>query len=237
MEQKRSFRVAVCDDEEITQKIVEKYLKEWAKQYGEVYELYRFYSGEELLNVKPCWDVLFLDVCMPGLDGIETAYKLNQEERQYKIVMLTSLEEAFKDAFRIGAYRFVTKPIHKEEFWEALSAVKENLSGRKTVDVYRDKKRYRICQKDIYYISGKGSETEVFTKASSYRSDCSLTEWERLLDDGMFYRCHRSHIVNLSKIEKIDQKIHLLDGEVLLLSRRRRKEIEKRFGEYQLYYH
>jgi DNA-binding LytR/AlgR family response regulator len=159
-------------------------------------------------------------------------------ERKFKIVILTSFEKTFKEAFRVGAYRFVTKPIHKEEIWEALSAVKRSLVGRQTVDVYRDKKKYSIRQKNIFYISGRGSETEVFTKASSYRSDYSLAEWERRLDEGMFYRCHRSYIVNLSKVEKIvDEKIHLSDGEVVLLSRRRRKDVEEKFEEYGLYYH
>lgn len=232
-EQKRGFGVAVCDDEEITHKIVETYLAEWAKNNQEEYVIYHFYSGQEVLEAEPCWDVLFLDVCMPGQDGIETAHQLNRAERQYKIVMLTSVEEAFKDAFRIGAYRFVTKPIHKEELWEALSAVKSTLLEIQTVDVYRNKKKYSICQKDILYISGKGSETEVFTKVSSYRSDFSLSEWEKLLDTELFFRCHRSYIVNLSKVDKIEEKIHLVDGEVLLLSRRRRKEIETRFAEYQ----
>ena len=235
--QKTGMRVALCDDEEVTHMIVEKYLEEWAREYGETYELHHFFSGEEVLEAEPCWDILFLDIRMPGIDGIETAHRLNQEDRQYKIVIITCIEEVFKEAFRIGAYRFVTKPICTEEIWEALSAVRASLLEKKEVIVFRDKKKYSICQKDIFYISGKGSETEVYTKAYSFRSDLSLNGWEKQLDEKMFFRCHRSYIVNLSKIKEIDEKIHLLDGEMILLSRRRRRKIEERFSEYESYNH
>lgn len=236
-EQKKGMRVALCDDEEVTHKIVEKYLKEWAEEYGETYELHHFFSGEEILDAEPCWDVLFLDIRMPGIDGIETAYRLNQGDRQYKIVILSWITEVFKEAFRVGAYRFVTKPVCTEEIWEALNAVRMSMLEQQKVVAFRDKKKYSICQKDILYISGRGSETEVYTKAYSYRSDLSLNGWEKQLDEGMFFRCHRSYIVNLCKIKEIDEKIHLLDGEIVLLSRRRRRKIEELFSEYNSYNH
>ena len=235
--QKKGMRVALCDDEEAIHRIVEKYLEEWAREYGETYELHHFFSGEEILDAEPCWDVLFLDIRMPGIDGIETAYRLNQGDRQYKIVILSCVAEVFKEAFRVGAYRFVTKPVCMEEFWEALSAVRMSLLEKQKVVVFRDKKKYCICQKDILYISGRGSETEVYTKAYSYRSDLSLNGWEEQLDEGAFFRCHRSYIVNLSKIREIGEKIHLLDGEIVLLSRRRRRKIEELFSEYNSYNH
>lgn len=233
LEQKQTIRIAICDDEKAIHTIVKAYLEEWEKKNQKVCELYHFYTGEQLLTAEACWDVLLLDVCMPGMDGIETAKELNRMRRQYKIVMLTGMEEAFKDAFRIGAYRFVTKPVQKEELWEALDAVEQTMIGRQPVEGYRDKRRYEISQWDILYISGKDSQTEIYTEKFNYRSDCSLAEWEKILDDRLFYRCHRSYIVNLSKIRELDTKIHLTDGEVLLLSRRRRKEIEERFASFQ----
>ena len=233
MEQRKGLRVALCDDEEVTHAVIEKHLEEWAGKYGEAYELYHFFSGEEVLEAQPCWDVLLLSVCLPGIDGIETAYRLNQGDRQYKIVILSCIEEVFKDAFRVGAYRFVTKPVCTEEIQEALSAVRMSLLEKKKVVVFRDKKKYSIYQKDILYISGRGSETEVYTKVYSYRSDLSLNGWEQQLDERMFFRCHRSYIVNLSQIREIDGKIYLWDGEIVLLSRRRRRKIEELFSEYR----
>lgn len=236
MERKKGLRVALCD-EEGAHTVVEKHLEEWAEKYGEAYELHHFFSGEEILEADPCWDVLLLEVQLPGIDGIETAYRLNQRDRQYKLVILSQMEEVFKEAFRVGAYRFVTKPVCTEEIWEALNSVRMSLLEKKKVVVFRDKKKYSICQKDILYISGKGSETEVYTKVSSYRSDLSLNGWEQQLDEGMFFRCHRSYIVNLSKIRKIDEKIYLWDGEIVLLSRRRRRKIEELFSEYKNHNH
>ena len=231
-EQKQTMKVAICDDEEVIHTIVKAYLREWEERNQRECELYHFYTGEQILTADACWDVLLLDVCMPGMDGIETAHALNRVNRKYKIVMLTSMEEAFKDAFRIGAYRFVTKPVQKEELWEALDAVERTMVGSKPVEGYRDKCRYELNQWDILYISGKDSQTEIYTESSNYRSDHSLNEWEHILDERLFCRCHRSYIVNLSKIQQMDAKIHLTDGEVLLLSRRRRKELEERFAAF-----
>ena len=67
--QKTGMRVALCDDEEVTHMIVEKYLEEWAREYGEKYELHHFFSGEEVLEAEPCWDILFWIYGCQGLMG------------------------------------------------------------------------------------------------------------------------------------------------------------------------
>ena len=72
-----------------------------------------------LLNETEEIHILLLDIDMPVMDGIEAVAALKKSGRQCNIIMLTSKRERFKDAFKIGATRFVTKPIEKDELFEA----------------------------------------------------------------------------------------------------------------------
>lgn len=76
--------------------------------------MHHIYSAQELLSFQKEIDFLLLDIDMPKMDGIAAARILNARGIDYKIVMLTSKSERFKEAFRIGAFRFVTKPVSEE---------------------------------------------------------------------------------------------------------------------------
>jgi len=124
-----SVKAAICDDERHIHGTVQKLMDNYAKQQGISYKMHHIYSAQELLSFEEEIDFLLLDIDMPKMDGIEAARILNARGINYKIVMLTSKAERFKEAFKIGAFRFVTKPILAEEFFEAVDEVRERMTG------------------------------------------------------------------------------------------------------------
>ncbi len=220
---KMSLAVGLCDDEMYIYKAVNQLLSIYAENEGIVCNLIYYDSARKLLEAMDLLDMLLLDIDMPEIDGIEAAYKLRDRGMDYKIVMLTAREDRYREAFKIGAFRFVPKPIEEKELYKVLDDVREHLVGLTEVTVYRDGVAYQLIQRDIMYVEAEQSETLVFTKNCEYRSKQTLSAWMELLDCRMFFQCHKSFIVNLGKIESIGKTtVVMVTEERVKVSRRLR---------------
>ena len=236
MENEEKLILGICDDDELIRKRVERMLDGYEAGRTCRPTLRHFCSGQELLEFEGEMDALLLDIDMPEMDGIEAAHHLNKRGITYKIIMLTSKVERFKETFQIGAFRFVTKPIMEDELFRAIDDVRERMIGRKEMILYSNRAQVSVQQRDIFYVMAEGTRTIVFTKHTSYRSEQSLEQWEQELEEKMFFRTHRSFIVNLGKIESLDKEIILLSGEKIPVSKRKRREVEAAYRAFDTRY-
>lgn len=228
--------IGLCDDEEMVHIRMERMLGKYQTERTRAIEIKHFYSGMELLEFEEELDALLLDIDMPQMDGIEAAHQLNKRGIKYRIIMLTSKVERFKETFEIGAFRFVTKPVMEEELFRAIDDVQERMLGREKITLYDNRVKVKIEQRDIYYIMADGTQTVVYVKNASYRSGKSLGQWEQELEEKLFIRAHRSYIVNLAKIEKFETDITLISGEKIPVGRRRRRELNQDYIKFDTRY-
>lgn len=225
--------VGLCDDEEYVCDSVYKILKKYGKEHRIEIEFIYYNSAKLLLEKRDMLDVLFLDIEMPRMDGIKAGMKLRDWNIDYKIIMLTVREDRFRDAFKIGAFRFVSKPIDEVEFCLAINDVIDAMSINRSVIAYRDNVAFEISQKDILYIEANSSSSLIYTRDCEYRSEQSLKTWSNLLDKRFFFQSHRSYIVNMSKIENVQSNtIYLVTGDRILVSRRLRTSFLKAYMMY-----
>lgn len=228
------MKLGICDDEAVVHHQVKEYIE--GIDFGVSLELVDFYNGKELLESTSQIDILLLDICMPELDGIEIGRKLKGNLNIGKIIMLTSMVERFQEAFEIEAYRFITKPIDCEKLVKAIREASDTFVGCVPIEVYQSNQKYRFQQRQIRYIGRMTSRTEVIIGRESFQSGMTLADWEKVLDLRMFLQIHKSYIVNLSQIERIEDKLILKNGEILPIARRRKSELLKRFMQYDLRY-
>lgn len=225
--------VGLCDDEEYVCDSVYKILKKYGNEHQIEIEFIYYNSAKLLLEKRDMLDVLFLDIEMPKMDGIKAGMKLRDWNIDYKIIMLTVREDRFRDAFKIGAFRFVSKPINEVEFCLAINDVIDAMSINRSVIAYRDNVAFEISQKDILYIEANYSSSLIYTRDCEYRSEQSLKAWSNLLDKRFFFQSHRSYIVNMSKIENVQgNTIYLVTGDRILVSRRLRTSFLKVYMMY-----
>lgn len=231
--QSEYLKIALCDDEKYIHEVIEKELEDYGKERGMISELVHFYSGKELLEAEQEPDILLLDIEMPEMDGIEAAKQLRAGGFEAKIIMLTSKIERFKEAFKIGAFRFVTKPLDKAELFEALDEVRERMYGQQSVKVYRNGLEFEVQQKEIMYIEAKPNNVLVYTGQADYTSPLTLKGWQEQLDTRLFFYCHRSYIINLNYVQELQKgEVLLQNGERVAVARRRYTDLLRAFMEF-----
>ncbi|MBQ7066616.1 MAG: response regulator transcription factor [Lachnospiraceae bacterium] len=230
------MNIGICDDEKEIVFFLNNAIKELVQNMGIEVQLYFYYSGEMLLDAEDNLDILFLDIEMPGTDGIETGKRFSVKNRDCKIIMATSKVERFKEAFKINAFRFVTKPFLLEEIKEALVDVIKSMIGMEKIQVYKQRNQYEIFQKDILYIVSVDSYVEIFVKEGKFRSETSLTKLEEELEPALFCRVNRQCIVSLKWIESYKKDEIVIGENRIKVSIRRKKEFERRNAIYDMEY-
>jgi DNA-binding LytR/AlgR family response regulator len=230
-----SFVCGICDDDEVVHETVENYLKEYAQSKSIQISVISYYSSDELLEKKDYLNMLFLDIEMPGKDGIELGHILKEKGVDYKIVMLSGMVDRYKEAFKINAFRFVSKPISKKELFLAIDDVMELMEGTETLIAYKDGNSYSIMQKDIVYIEAVSSGIIACVGNTEFTIYKPLSELMDELNGKQFFRSHRSYIVNIHKIQEIlKNQILMINGQKALLSRRERKALVQAYVEYDI---
>ena len=157
-------------------------------------------------------DVIFLDINMPELDGMNLGKILVKLDPNLKIVFITAYREYAAEAFELKAFDYLLKPYSEKRIKEVLdnltsyqnnNILKENNKINK-ITVSLDEKLIVLSIDEIYYIEIVEKESLIYTQNFSYTSKLNLSKWEEILPKNKFYRTHRSYIVNLDKIREIE---------------------------------
>ena len=233
----QKIKIGICDDfpeaVETLSDIVSNCLEK--KEYA--YKIEKFYNGTDILAVIQQMDIVFLDIEMPGTDGIETGARMQKSNADCKIIMATSRADRFKEAFRINAFRFVTKPFDSEEIALVLDETLNSMLGIETVELYLNRIPYNVQQKDILYVKAYESYVGVFVKnRGMMRKDMSLTKIMSLLDSRIFYRADRKYAVNLSFIEDYRRGVIKITDIEIKVPRGKKKDFEKEYEEFRFRY-
>ena len=187
-------------------------LKYFIKEFSNLEIVKEFDNGIDVLKYIESYeiDVAFLDISMPGLDGISLAKIAHKMNSEIKIIFITAYKEYAVDAFEIQAFDYFLKPYSEERILSSLQRIeeslKENLKSEVTVDkitVLDNEKMYVINTEEIYYIEANGKQIKVVTKKGEFLSKNKISEITTKLNADGFYKCHRSYIVNLDKVKEV----------------------------------
>lgn len=232
MKKHETIRIAICDDQLDVHLIMKNHIEIYEKEWNIPCEIISFQSASELLEYEDRIDILILDILMPEMDGFEVAQELNNKKQNLKIIMLSGDTERFKEAFVVGAVRFVTKPVEQSELFEALDKAREDLFPEEKVSVFKNRIKYEIVLRDIIYLCAEEGAVHIYTNKNDYISYDSLKKWSEMLDETLYFSPHRAYIVNLNKISNVDKEyVYLENGERIPIARRKYSELVRKMAE------
>lgn len=213
----KPLQIAICDDLEEERVILSRMLRNYARRQGLSLQVRFFVSGEELLQsvrrANAC-QVLFLDIYMPGISGVETARRLRAAGYGASIVFATTSTDHGVDSFEVRASDYLVKPFRQEEVDRALDWCLEHMpEPLRSLSVYAEGETQEFPLASVLYIEVLGHQSHIHTLRQTVVVRKSLDDLERAVDSPDFFRCHRSFLVNLNHVERIESSDFLMsDG-------------------------
>ena len=218
------MRIAICDDNKEELKKISNLVQQLRLNQPSIeITINTFVSGYDLLNYidrVPYFDVLILDIIMPGLNGIELAKRIRENNKKSKIIFITSSPEFAVDSYKVNAFYYLLKPFQAGELLSLLNkifiSIKEQYS--KYIVVKEKTMLRRINIHTIQYVESI-KHTLNFHLQDNEIIMCyaKMGDFKNvLLADARFIYCHQSFIVNMSCITKIAEKSFTLQDNTLI---------------------
>lgn len=230
------MKIAVCDDEEEFNKRTVKLIRSMLKK-TEDYKITICASGEELLETyrREPFDIIFLDIEMEGMNGMDTARQLREKDENVIIVFLTSYEEFALEGYEVNAYRYLIKKQPEYVYKKQFKSIFQEYFQKHKYFVISDRNNIaRIYLKDICFFEVLNKKIIVHTMTNTYEYTGKLSEVEsQLADDASFIRSHKSYIINIAQVDTIgNTDITMKNTENVRMSRKRKKDVVERYLSY-----
>ncbi len=204
------MKLAICDDELKIRKEIKNSLSNYFSENLIDAEIYDYENGEDLLNSEINFDMAFLDVEMPTSSGIEIGRELKQKSPNIVIFMITAYSDYLDDAFELGAYRFLQKPLDVPRLYRSLDAALLSISSRDIKIICSNNESAIISTGSIVYCESYKRKTKIVTTNGEFISKDKINVWKTMLNELIFYSPHSSFIINFNYIKSFNRKSLIL---------------------------
>lgn len=229
------INIVICDDEPyMSDKIKELATAFFQKKNIET-AVCQFSSGRELLTYAGTVDILFLDIQMEGIDGMETARKLRSHNFKGFLIFVTVLREMVFQSFEVQAFDYLVKPMETEQFEKTMERLYQSMenAGKMRLLVRKGNESSIVFFDDIIYCEVIDRKVYLHLKTSTVVDYYEKIERLEEILDKRFYRCHRSYLINLKYLKSYRNGTAVLEGgKEVPVSRLRAKEFSEVILQY-----
>ena len=227
------MRILICDDE---QKFVDD-LKFHIERYMQTHlynaDITSTVSPEEIMNSDEVFDLAFLDIQMPGIDGIALGRELKKRNKRVIVFIVTAFSKYLDDAMDLQVFRYFYKPFDEKRLYVSLDKAMEFLNESYVDVVVRDgKESKRIPVDDILYVNRENRKTTIFTVNGEYTLSTSFDGIVSKLPNTFFYLVHRSFLVNIHHITKYSYNEVYIENTRIPVAPRKQAEFHTFWFEY-----
>ena len=233
------YTIAICDDDKNYTEMINSYILEFADQLHIAVDTYKFDSGHDFINKiqksSNHYDIIFLDIDMPVIDGLETAGSLRLGGIGSLLVFVTSMEDKVFEAFGFNALKFVLKRNLRDDLKDAFIKAIDTLNQSNQIFGFKTNEGIvRLTIDEILYFIYEGRKVNVVTRTGSYiLNSYTLADIEALVYKKGFVLINRYVIVNVKYVNGIFKNILTMDNEDTFdISRPRLKEVYKVIADY-----
>ena len=206
------MRFAVCDDEEKFRVQARDMIDKLSGSLDVIVDVYE--DGRALLDAfdKNPYDVLFLDIEMPAMDGITLARKLRERSDNIYIVFLTGHVEYALEGYEVNALRYLTKPVQEDKLREVIRFVMDKNTSKRQVMIKEDGEEMLLNVADIIYLEAQNQYVMIYTTEGEHLIRYNISDFEEKLKNDGFFRCHRGYLISLAKVKKLVKSDVLMEG-------------------------
>lgn len=220
------IRIAIVEDEARQRAHLRDCLTYLAEKEHIAFDVVEFDSGEAFLgDYKPVYDIILMDIELPGINGMDTARALRQMDAFVLLVFVTNMVQYAVSGYEVDALSYIVKPVNRYDF-----ALKMNKAISRTIkrtdasiQIKAAKDVYTASLASIRYLEVNGHYVVYHTTEGDYSEYITLKEAERKINQPYFVRCNRSYLVNLKYVTAVQDDVVLVGRDELLISRPQKK--------------
>lgn len=204
------YRIAICDDEETFRNLMRDQVEVILQEKGVEFSIDLFPSGKALLSYlgeqAMSFDLIFLDIVMEDLIGIEVAKKIREQSKRVSLVFVTSTDQFVFDGYEVQAMQYLLKPMNHIKLHKILQDDLKNRLEVRNFQFQIKSTSYHIPYDEILYFESELKATRLITANTTYRLPYHISEVEKRLPKLLFCRSHRGFIANLKYVTEINAK-------------------------------
>ena len=228
------MRILICDDEIKNVNDLKICVEEYMNNHGVAFEIETSTNPTGIAESDSAYDLVFLDIEMPQLDGFSLARKLKEKNSKVVIFFITAFNEYQDDAMDLQVFRFFEKPFDAKRLYSSLDKAMEYIDGAYVdVFVYNNKEQLRVLVDDIIYIERENRRTYLYTKNGEIIIRDSIEEWDERLPTTFFYLVHKSFLINLHYVTRYTYtEVYLNETIRIPIAPRKQVEFHKAWFNY-----
>lgn len=220
------IHVAIVEDNDAQAELLTAYVHRYAQERGEEIDVTRFEDGETIVNeYSATYDIIFLDIQMKLMDGMETATYIRKLDKEVIIVFVTNMSQYAIKGYQVNALAFLLKPVQYFAFSQELERSIEKLKSREKqfVMVNAENGIFRLCTDDILYIEVLNHRLYIHTKTEEIKTYGTIKEMESKLPKTDFFRSNSCYLLNLSHVSGVKDGMAMVGKTELAISRAKKK--------------
>ena len=225
------MKIAICDDEDLFVRKIYQYL--W-QQPGCTVEC--FLAPAALLEKYDAgerYDVLFLDILMPDINGIDLAKKIRAFDPNAILVFLTSCLEYAPSGYEVKAFRYLLKPVADTDVARVMEDIRSQMTDFHKFLLETPEGSFLLHTHELQYLEADNKDSILHYQEDTITLRKGLNDLEEMLPTSLFFRIHRKFLVNLSHVREYDAMHLTLDcGQTLPISRRKSREFRLALKNY-----
>lgn len=233
------LQIAICDDEQFYRKKIQRLLEDYLKEHDLSYEISQFLSGKEFLEKsenKVKYDIVFMDINMDEVDGIQTAMQMRAFHSETYIVLITAFINYVLEGYKVNAIRYIMKDTLDTAMPECMDAILQKMQVAQITFPFMEGEK-RLYTDNILYVESQRHKLIFYymeERPVNYHIYDKLDVIEQKLHGCGFLRIHKSYLVNMRHIRKISNYIAYLDsGEELPVPRLKYQAVKEEFVAYK----
>ena len=217
------MRVAIVEDDPTCRSQMEEYIRQYGQEHGQSFEVESFADGGQIVAQDTAhFDIILLDIEMPGLNGMEAAEKLRARDTDVVLVFVTNMAQYAIRGYAVGALDFVLKPISyytfRVRFERAVHRVLQREGGQVLLTL--PDAVVRLSTRDIYYVEVQNRQLHYHTARAEYVLRGTMQQAEQELGRYHFVKCNHWYLVNLRHVSEVRRDTVVVAGQELAISRR-----------------
>ena len=230
-----TYFVAIVEDDASEASNLISYFHQYEKEANVVFEIRPFPSGEAFLSsYQPVYDLVLMDIGLPGLNGMETAIRFREMDTKATLIFVTNMTQYAVHGYEVDAADYVLKPVSYPRFAIKLKRAMRKLEDKRDSEVVLNLPEglYRLPASQIYYIEISSHDLCYHTTTGDYQTYGSLKQVEKNLNSRQFVRCNSCYLVNLAYVRGIRENQVQVGNILLQMSRPKKKEFLQALNDY-----